>query len=63
MIARRRRTRSGEYTDRGIILEKENFDLNIDTMSSCRDRTAEFTSAVRLLQSRHVCEIFIIRNT
>ena len=54
MTTRRRRTRSGEYTEQGIISEKENFDLNSDTMSSCRDRTAEFVSAVRSLQSRQV---------
>ena len=54
MTTRRRRTRSGEYTDQGIVSEKENRDLNIDTMSSCRDRTAEFVSAVRSLQSRQV---------
>ena len=54
MTARRRRTRSGEYTEQRIISEKENLDLNSDTMSSCRDRTAEFVSAVRSLQSRQV---------
>ncbi|XP_028409690.1 syntaxin-5-like [Dendronephthya gigantea] len=52
MTTRRRRTRSGEYTEQGIIAEKENLDINIDSMSSCRDRTAEFASAVRSLQSR-----------
>ena len=54
MTARRRRTRSGEYTEQGIVSEKENLDISVDTMSSCRDRTAEFVSAVRSLQSRQV---------
>ena len=54
MTTRRRRTRSGENTEQGIIWEKENLDISVDTMSSCRDRTAEFVSAVRSLQSRQV---------
>lgn len=52
MTTLRRRTRSAEYTDQRIT--SENLDLGLDTMSSCRDRTSEFASAVRSLQSRKV---------
>ena len=64
MTTVRRRTRSSEYSDdHGIISDikqtteerKSNLSCLVDTMSiSCRDRTSEFVSAVRSLQSRQV---------
>lgn len=58
MIARRRRTNSGsESKQTGISSQTSQTivtELLIDTEMSCRDRTNEFFSAAKLLQSRQV---------
>lgn len=55
MITRRRRTRSsGEDSDQTrVVFSSENdFNLAAVDMTTCRDRTSEFISAVKSLQSR-----------
>lgn len=57
MITRRRRTRSsGEDSDQTRVeFSSENdFNLAAVDMTTCRDRTSEFISAVKSLQSRQV---------
>ena len=57
MITRRRRTRSsGEDSDQTRVeFSSENdFNLVAVDMTTCRDRTSEFISAVKSLQSRQV---------
>lgn len=55
MITRRRRTRSsGEDNDKTRVefLSESNFSSTAVDMTTCRDRTSEFISAVKSLQSR-----------
>ena len=57
MITRRRRTRSnGEDNDltRVEFSSENNFSTATVDMTTCRDRTSEFISAVKSLQSRQV---------
>ena len=57
MITRRRRTRSsGEDSDQTRVefSSENNFNLTAVDMTTCRDRTSEFISAVKSLQSRQV---------
>lgn len=65
MITRRRRTRSsGEDSDQTRVeFSSENdFNLAAVDMTTCRDRTSEFISAVKSLQSRQVkLEMFLFK--
>lgn len=59
MIARRRRTNSGSESKQQTGISSQTSqtivtELLIDTEMSCRDRTNEFFSAAKLLQSRQV---------
>lgn len=58
MIARRRRTNSGSDSKQNGISSQTSqtfvSEVLLDTDMSCRDRTNEFFSAAKLLQSRQV---------
>lgn len=58
MIARRRRTNSGSDSKQNGLSSQTSqtfvSEVLLDTDMSCRDRTNEFFSAAKLLQSRQV---------
>lgn len=62
MITRRRRTRSsGEDNDQTRVefSSENNFSSITVDMTTCRDRTSEFISAVKSLQSRQVKSLYL----